>query len=301
MLLRYVLCALLCWPVCATAQPFFPPQRPSAEKRLEELSHQQHQLIRFLEQPAPQSWSANEVLYLRQLSSQLAEGKVYFLHALLRRASFAEKLHTVLDTTRLLETARQLADIQQETRIWERVAQEKRPAQPHTFLAEAEVLSIQKGDRILEIGGGRGGFAWNLANQYPDATIWMSELDTFLLAPLSVQLQQKESPDNLRLLYAFPDRTGLPNRSVDKVIMRQVLHHLDQPSAVLEDIRHILDRGGQLFLLEGYDRQCNLCCSEIWSRQQIVTTLQEAGFTLVREQFIPQSTFFLTEWRPAPQ
>lgn len=242
-------------------------------------------------------FSNNEVFHLEQITAQVEAGKTYYLNMILRREpAFAKKLHQALDTTWLRATALALADLHAQKTLWQQVIRGEPLPLPSTFLAEADLIDVQVGEDVLEIGAGDGAFSLGLYRQVPAAMYWVNELDTALLDPLAVRLRQHIPGASIQLVRGQAGRTGMPKRSVDKVIMRQVLHHLSAPELMLRDIRQNLRADGQLFLLESYAELCNLCCADSWTRSRIQATLEEHGFQQTKEHAIPGSSFYFTVW-----
>ena len=244
----------------------------------------------------------NEAFYLGQIVDQVQTGKVYYLNMVLtREPAFAKKLQQALDTTWLREKAFSIQQLTARQVIWQKAIDGTPLAPPPTFLAEAELIPIQAGDEVLEIGAGDGAFSLALYRSVPGATYWINEVDTALLDPLAVRLQRQYAGAPIQLVRGQTGRTGLPAQMADKIILRQVLHHLEQPGALLQDIRQTLRTQGQLFLLESYAESCAMCCSDSWTKARIGATLQEHGFQQIEEYPIPQSSFYLTVWEVHPR
>ena len=280
-----------------------PVEQPEQHLRKVEqkLATYQQQITRLAE-AAQINFSDNEAFHLTQIANQVQTGKTYYLNMILaREPAFAKKLQQTLDTTWLRETALSIQDIQTRRTAWQEVLDGTPLPPPPTFLAEAERIDVRMRDDVLEIGAGNGAFSLALYREVPGASYWINELDTTLLDPLAVRLQRQYAQAPIQLVRGQTVRTGMPRQSVDKIILRQVLHHLSRPDDLLQDIRQTLRTQGKLFLLESYAESCAICCDESWTRARIQATLQQHGFQQVAEYGIPQSSFYLTVWEVHPR
>jgi len=108
-----------------------------------------------------------------------------------------------------------------------------------------DLLALARG-RTLELGAGTG---LNLPH-YPDA------VDELILAepaaPMRKRLQKavRRGGRAATVLDAAAERLPMDDGSVDTVVSTLVLCSVEQPSAVLDEIKRVLAPGGQLLFLE---------------------------------------------------
>jgi len=119
-----------------------------------------------------------------------------------------------------------------------------RPRGP--ILAEA---GIEPGDRVLDFGCGPGAYVPAAAERV-GATGVVYALD---LHPLAIQkvedLAGRKRLTNVRTIHSDCN-TGLPDDSVDVVLLYDILHMLSDPHAVLGELHRVLKPDGVLSLNE---------------------------------------------------
>ena len=114
------------------------------------------------------------------------------------------------------------------------------------ILAEVE---IQPGDRVLDYGCGPGGYVLATAKLVGEAGM-VYALDVHPLAIRKVQdIIRKHRLANVKTIHS-DCRTGLPDDSLDVVLLYDVLHSLDDPHVVLAELRRVLKPDGILSLNE---------------------------------------------------
>jgi len=114
------------------------------------------------------------------------------------------------------------------------------------FLVEA---GVRPGDRVLDFGCGPGAYV-------PDAAEMAGELGRVYaldMHPLAVQrvrkMAEKHGLTNVETIESDCD-TGLPDASVDVVLLYDVFHMLSEPGAVLAEVHRVLRPGGALSVNE---------------------------------------------------
>jgi SAM-dependent methyltransferase len=113
---------------------------------------------------------------------------------------------------------------------------------PRNWVAEARV---RPGDTVLDFGCGRGSFAAAAARAVgPAGKVYALDVN-----PLALEAARKKGgkKDYGPVEVILSDgATGLPDGSVDVVLLYDVFHELDAPAAVLAELARILKPGGKL-------------------------------------------------------
>ena len=107
-----------------------------------------------------------------------------------------------------------------------------------------ETLSINSGDRIIDVGCGAGQLLGHLAKAVGECG------EVIGLDPSADQLAQAKSNcsdfSNVTLLEKGADETGLPDDSCDAATSTQALEYIPDVDAALDEITRVLKPGGNL-------------------------------------------------------
>jgi ubiquinone/menaquinone biosynthesis C-methylase UbiE len=115
---------------------------------------------------------------------------------------------------------------------------------PHPAQALAEA-GIVPGDTVLDFGCGPGGFsiaAASLAGK--KGKVYALDIQP-LAARAVTKKAQERGLGNIETITSGRD-TGLPDTSVDVVLLYDIFHFFEEPDAVLAEIHRVLTEGGTL-------------------------------------------------------
>lgn len=106
-------------------------------------------------------------------------------------------------------------------------------------------VGIKAGDCVLDYGCGPGGYIIPLAVLVgKEGRIYAVDLH-----PLAIQMVQgiasKKQLTNVKTIHS-DCKTGLPDSSIDAILLYDVLHDLSNPDEVLEELRRLLKPTGVL-------------------------------------------------------
>jgi SAM-dependent methyltransferase len=101
-------------------------------------------------------------------------------------------------------------------------------------------VAIQPGERVLDLGSGRGYWAGKAARSG-------AEVIAYDVKPDRVEEAKARYPD-VRFVLGSADETGLEDESIDVVLILSVLEHTVEPERVLAEIARVLRPGGRLAL-----------------------------------------------------
>ena len=118
---------------------------------------------------------------------------------------------------------------------------------PETAL---DVLKIQKGDAVADIGAGSGYMTVRLAKRVgPNGTVYANDLQPQMLEMLKRRIAQAKIT-NVVTVAGASDDPRLADASVDLELLVDVYHEFRQPQAMLRHLRTALKPNGRLVLLE---------------------------------------------------
>lgn len=153
------------------------------------------------------------------------------------------------------------------------------------ILRELSVYELTAGERIGEIGAGTGMLSMTLRLLEPGAAFYVNELDRDFIDYMQAKLQRNEEEaltDGLELIKGSRRSTEMEGFDLDKIIVRNTLHHFKQPEEMLASIKQSLSAEGVLFVWESIrelDHDGDGCTLAM-SRSEVTEVLFRAGFTL---------------------
>ena len=184
---------------------------------------------------------------------------------------------------------------------WEEVfaRQQRRAALIPTWL---DGLHLQVGDHVLDLGAGPGYVSLQLAERVgPTGLVYAVDRSAEALAYLQ-KLMQQHAVVNIRPIVADVLSLRLDDDQVSAALLAMMLHHTDQPAALLNKLATLLPEGGWAVIaefhpngpgLEGPPRVYRLL------PQQIEAWCQEAGLHVVRYQQQSAEHYMLLVHKPS--
>jgi demethylmenaquinone methyltransferase/2-methoxy-6-polyprenyl-1,4-benzoquinol methylase len=134
-----------------------------------------------------------------------------------------------------------------------------RSASPSVLAPLRAALEGAPGPRLADIGGGTGNYALALAHEGWEPVV----IDR------SSEMIARAREKGLVTLHADAQRLPLDDASFDAAILVSMLHHVDDPSAVLAEAKRILRIGGRLAVML-YTRED---IEDLWFLQLFPSTL----------------------------
>jgi ubiquinone/menaquinone biosynthesis C-methylase UbiE len=113
-----------------------------------------------------------------------------------------------------------------------------------------DVLKIEKGSTVADIGAGSGYMTVKLAKKVgPQGRVYANDIQPAMLDLLNKRLARSKAA-NVSVVLGAQDDPRLPLEALDLALMVDVYHELSQPQLMLRHIRASLKPGGRLVLLE---------------------------------------------------
>ena len=108
-----------------------------------------------------------------------------------------------------------------------------------------QLLKLETASSMVDIGCGNGAFAVEAARQFPACRIYAFD---GLESAIEQCRAHVASLPNLTTEVAWANSIPMEDRSCDRVLFRSVLHHIQEPIRVYQEIARLLKPGGLLVL-----------------------------------------------------
>lgn len=166
-----------------------------------------------------------------------------------------------------------------------------------------EVLAIEPGSKIADLGAGSGYFTFDLAAATgPDGAVYAVDVDPDMIELLDQKVAETGTK-NVRTLLAEPDDPGLPDGEIDLVFTSNTYHHIENQPAYFARLATDLAPGGRIAIL---DLRPDAGWFPRWfghatDAAQIRDEMRRAGYELEDEQDFVERQSFLIFVRPSPE
>jgi ubiquinone/menaquinone biosynthesis C-methylase UbiE len=158
-------------------------------------------------------------------------------------------------------------------------------------------MGLRDGAVVADLGCGTGYFARRMARAVaPSGRVYGVDIQPQMLERMKVLLA-KEGVKNVVPVLGKSDDPGLPEASLDWILLVDVYHELQQPKPMLAKMREALKSDGRIALveyrLEG-DSAAHIRTEHRMSVEQVLAEWLPAGFRLVeRYEFLPTQHLFV--------
>ena len=152
-----------------------------------------------------------------------------------------------------------------------------------------EVLAVEPGDVVADVGAGDGKWAVALAPAVGDTgRIYATEVDPKDLDRIRSRVD-REGVTNVSVVEGDQNDTGLPDACCDAILLRRVYHHFQNPRVMQNELRNALRGDGRLLVIDFDTRRRWRRPSGIpesrdghgISKEMLVSEMEEAGFVLI--------------------
>lgn len=118
--------------------------------------------------------------------------------------------------------------------------------------AVIRLLRLDGATGLVDIGCGNGVFAIEAARRHPDCQVWCCDPLQSAIAECRRRAADAQTK-NLRAFVASAESVPLPDGCADRILMRNVLHHVADPDAAFGEIGRLSADGARLV----FEGPCN--------------------------------------------
>lgn len=151
----------------------------------------------------------------------------------------------------------------------------------------ADALELEAGLTVADVGAGSGQYSAFLADTVgPGGKVLATEVNEELLAEIRDAVAEKP---NVTVILGSQDSTELPEQCCDRILLRRVFHHFEDPQAMLQSLRASLKPGGMIAVVDFLRESSELGRSDATPHDHehgvridhLIETMEKAGFELV--------------------
>jgi len=161
-----------------------------------------------------------------------------------------------------------------------------------------EVLGIEPGDRVADLGSGSGYFTLRLSKAVgPEGRVYAVDVDEDMNAYLRERVALAGAANVEVVLGRFEDPL-LPDGSIDLVLTVDTYHHIDDRPAYFRKLQRDLAPGGRVAVIDFDGRKGWFVrlLGHSTPRDVLVREMREAGYEISEEHdFIDRQSFVIFE------
>jgi ubiquinone/menaquinone biosynthesis C-methylase UbiE len=157
-------------------------------------------------------------------------------------------------------------------------------------------LDLKPGEAVADIGSGSGYFTLRLANAVGETgQVYGVDIDPDMIRYLNRRIRNA-GLRNVHTVLSDPDDPLLPDRSIDRFVIVDTWHHIENQERYLALMKRLLKPGGQVVMIDYQKREMPVgppMAMRI-ARGDLVRQMVLNGFRLVKEHtFLPYQYFLV--------
>ncbi len=155
-------------------------------------------------------------------------------------------------------------------------------------------VGIIPGMLIGEVGAGRGHFTFHLAQRVgDDGKVYANDISSNALDMLSSRAE-RENADNIETVLGNVDDPLFPQKDLDIIIMVYVLHHVEHPVEMLNNLKKYMKPETRLVIIEKDTQKDRDAYPHFMSKKQVMETVQQSNFKQEKIQtFLPKDVIYI--------
>jgi predicted methyltransferase len=152
------------------------------------------------------------------------------------------------------------------------------------------LLAIKPGSVVADIGTGYGYYAVRFSPAVgPLGQVYAEEIDGALIDKLRRRMESQKLT-NMHLVLGSPDDPHLPGSRFDAVLLADVYHEVENPGAMLRQIKSALKPGGHLMIIEYLMPELRAATRDRQRKEHNIAPgfveqdVKDAGFTVIERR-----------------
>jgi ubiquinone/menaquinone biosynthesis C-methylase UbiE len=162
-----------------------------------------------------------------------------------------------------------------------------------------EALALKPGEMVADIGSGSGYFTFRVAQHVgPTGRVYAVDINKEMLAYLEKRMRELKVT-NVTPILARPNDPLLPT-PVDRFLIVDVWHHIEDQPGYLALMKKLLKPGGQVVMIDFHKRDLPVGppIGMKIAREDLLKQMQANGFELAKEHtFLPYQYYMVFEVR----
>jgi predicted methyltransferase len=159
-----------------------------------------------------------------------------------------------------------------------------------------KALALRPGEVVADIGAGSGYFTVRLARAVGDAgRVYAVDVSPDMIRHLNRRIRDA-GIRNVVTVLSEPDDPLLPDASVDRFVIVDTWHHIEDKAGYLTRLKRMLKPGGQVVHIDFQKRDLPVGppLGMKISREDLVRQMEDAGFRLAADHtFLPYQYFLV--------
>jgi len=159
-----------------------------------------------------------------------------------------------------------------------------------------KALALREGEVVADLGAGSGYFTLRFARAVgPSGRVYAVDVSPDMIRHVNHRLRDQKITNVVTVL-ADPDDPLLPDASVDRVVIVDTWHHIEDHASYLGRLRRVLKPGGQIVHIDFQKRDLPIGppTGMKIARAELVREMEAAGFRLAAEHtFLPYQYFLV--------
>jgi len=154
---------------------------------------------------------------------------------------------------------------------------------------EIEFYSFKNNETIAEIGAGKGNFSYLIAMLNKGIEIHINEIDRDLAKYIEGKKKSNNFKIDIEKIYiARGNKSEIKiYKKVNKIIIRNSLHHFSHKDEMLKSIKNSLENDGSVFIYESLKNEIDVTsCKKKMYEGEIKDLMERNGFSLKKEKKI---------------